>query len=563
MNKTYWPLWLLLILVLAAGMFFPKLMDTDAPEYAGIAMHMHQQNNWADIVNRTYENGQAYDYLDKPHVLFWSAWPGYQLFGATDYGYRLVSILMSLLAAMATAKLGGLLYNKRVGQVAALMFMTSQAILLANHDVRTDSLLTSFVVLAVWQLVLFIQKNKWQHLLWAGAFLAGGVGTKGMIAVLVVGSVTFFYLLGQRNFKTLFTWKWAILLASFLVFLSPVLYYYYQQFDLHPEKLVNGSYGMSGIKFLLWTQSFERFAGDRTFVDNPEFSFLFHSLLWAMLPWSVLCYSAVVARIKEAGQTRGKSLWQVEQLTFAGVWAMFIFMSMSSFKLPHYINVLFPFMSIFTAQFVHQFFQKGNFKALRIIRNFQWVIVGILGVLFVVLNGWAFPVQHWGVALAILLFAAIIIWYFLRTPTNLFDKAWVPSAATILLVNFGLNLNFYPQIARYQGGSAMAEVVKEMRVDKQQLFLYHTVLRSFDFYLQDWRPMLSDTAIRDRIAAKQPTIIFTNDDGIALLQKSFVLQELSKQPDFHITGLNAQFINPKTRSNSYGFVHLVAVAGVK
>lgn len=558
MKLSYSPLWLLVLLVLVAGMFFPSLMDTDAPEYAGIAMHMQQQNSWGTIINRTYENGLAYDYLDKPHVLFWSTWLGYKLFGVSDYGYRMVSILLSLVAAMATYKLGTLLYNKRVGNIAALMLMSAQAIILANHDVRTDSLLTSFVVLSVWQLVCFTQHNKWQHLIWAGAFLAAGVGTKGMIAVMVTGSVFFFYLLAKKDWSHLLSWKWLVLFLSFFLFLSPVLYLYYHQIDLHPEKIINGTKGMSGIKFLLWTQSFERFAGDRTFVDNPEFSFFFHTLLWALLPWSLLYYSAVAHQLSQLVRSKGRSFFTTEQLTFTGVWVMFLIMSKSSFKLPHYLNVLFPFYCIFIAAYLHQLFAKGNRNWLIKFRGLQWIVIGILGILFLAINGWAFPITDWKIMLAFLLVAAAAVYYFLKSKHDLLDRVWIPSAVVILLINFVLNIHFYPQIAKYQGGSAMAAEIKKDKIALQDIYLYHTVIRSFDFYVQAWRPMLSNDDIKNLKDAGKTVMLFTNDDGLKKLQQTFKqVQILKTKPDFHITGLNAAFLNPATRGKSYGQVYLL------
>ncbi len=558
---VYAPLWILVVVVLAVGMFLPKLMDYDAAEYAGIAMHMEQQGDYTNIINRTYATGDAYDYLDKPHVLFWSTWPGFKLFGIGHAGYRLVSILMSLLAAFATARLGSLLYNKRVGQIAALMFISSQAILLANHDVRTDSLLTSFVVLAVWQLVLYVQQGKWWQLIWAGAFLAGGVGTKGMIAVMVAGCVLFFYLLARRDWGRLFHWHWLVLVASFFLFLSPVMFYYYQQFDLHPEKLVNGATGMSGIKFLLWTQSFERFAGDRTFVDNPEFSFFFHTILWALLPWSVLYYAATFKRLSGLWKSKGKSFFTLEQLSFAGTWMMFLVMSKSSFKLPHYLNVLFPFMTILTAAFLYQLLEAGKLKLLRSFQMVQWGIVIILGILMTVINGWAFPMGNLALIISTITFLGIAIVLAKLAINDEVDKIWVPSFVAIMVVNFILNAHFYPAINAYQGGSTMAAYIKENKMDTSSIYLYNETVRSFDFYLQNWRPMVTNRQIDSLQQQGKAVVLFTHDRGLDTLQQAFTVESIHRVPDFHITGLNGKFLNPSTRQQSHGYMHLVRVAG--
>jgi hypothetical protein len=53
-------------------------------------------------------------------------------------------------------------------------------------------------------------------------------------------------------------------------------------------------------------------------------------------------------------------------------------------------------------------------------------------------------------------------------------------------------------------------------------------------------------------------MLFTNDDGLKQLQQTFKeVQVLKTKPDFHITGLNAAFLNPATRDKSFGQVYLL------
>src|SRR4051812_46437528 len=134
MKANYNMLWLLIFVVMITGLFFPYLMGSDAPEYAGIAAHMFYRNDWINIIHHSPNAGEVTDYLDKPHLLFWSAMIGFKLFGVHDWSYRLVSVFISLAGAFATYRLGRLLYNLTVGRIAAIMFITSQAIILANHD---------------------------------------------------------------------------------------------------------------------------------------------------------------------------------------------------------------------------------------------------------------------------------------------------------------------------------------------------------------------------------------------------------------------------------------------
>jgi 4-amino-4-deoxy-L-arabinose transferase-like glycosyltransferase len=551
-------LWTLIIVVMICGLFFPYLMGSDAPEYASIATHMYFRNDWVNIVHHSPEAGKVSDYLDKPHMLFWSAMIGFKLFGVHDWSYRLVSVLLSLAGAFATYRLGRLLYNEIVGKMAAVFFITAQAIILANHDVKTDSLLTSFVILAVWHFAEFVQRNRIMNMIWGAAFLACAVGTKGMIAVMVTGFVMFFYILGQRKWKALFNWKWIIGVVAFFVFLSPVLYCYYLQFDQHPEKLVNGSYGQSGIKFLLWTQSFERFTGNRSFVMNAEYSFFFHTFLWAFLPWSLLTYIGVFYRIKELIKTRCASFFTREQLTFTGVWVMFLIMSLSKFKLPHYLNILFPMFAVFTAGFIYQLWAEHKDKWLKALGTTQYVINLLILILMVVMNVWAFPITSWWIyAVGVLWFVYLL--YVQFTTRDKLLRIWFPSAVTILLLNFILNTNFYPKIDQYQGDAALGMKMKDKPINWNNVYVYQNMFYIYDYYSRRWQPMLTDDQIRQKKQQGQEVLLLTNDDDKRKLDQSFSTEIIYDAPDYHISGLSWQFINPKTRQQSLSHYYLVRV----
>ena len=131
-------LWALVLAVLAAGLFLPDLMYGDAPQDAVMALRMFREGDWTHLL----KNGEPY--LDKPHLLFWSAMAGYKLFGVHDWSYRLLSVLASLLGAWSSGRLARRLYGARAGQLAAIFFITAERVLLSDHDVRMEALLAGF-----------------------------------------------------------------------------------------------------------------------------------------------------------------------------------------------------------------------------------------------------------------------------------------------------------------------------------------------------------------------------------------------------------------------------------
>ncbi len=148
-NTKYWFFLLLIVLVYLAGMFV-TLFEYDSAQFAVMAMRMVQENDFINLFKGPEE------YLDKPHMHYWLAAISFKIFGLYDWAYRIPGILATLLGAYSCFGLGKLLYNREVGKVASLIFMTAQTIMLSNIDVRTDAVLTGFSAYSPF--------GNWQHI---------------------------------------------------------------------------------------------------------------------------------------------------------------------------------------------------------------------------------------------------------------------------------------------------------------------------------------------------------------------------------------------------------------
>ena len=275
-SARYWFLLSLVVLVYIAGMFV-TLFENDSAQFAVMAMRMVQENDFFTLIKGTEE------YLDKPHMHYWLAALSFKIFGIHDWAYRIPSILVALLGAWSCFGLGKLLYNKDVGKLSALIFMTAQTIVLSNIDVRTDAVLTGFTIFSIWQLAAYVEKNKLQHIL-LGALGAGfAFSTKGQIALVVIGISILCHLAYTKKWKSLWSWKVFLAILVFALTIAPMLYAYYLQFDLHPEKIIRGRGNRSGIFFILWEQSFERMSGQgvgRIAAISFSFSILFYGFFF-------------------------------------------------------------------------------------------------------------------------------------------------------------------------------------------------------------------------------------------------------------------------------------------
>ena len=530
-RSTYVFLFSLLGVVYFFGLFVP-LMDTDSAHHANIALRMHLTGDYVTLID------QAGDYLDKPHLHFWLCALSYKIFGVTSFAYKLPSFLFSVLGIYSTYRLGKSLYNTEVGKLAALVLATSFAFILANNDVRMDAILTASIAFSTWQLVAFMQNKKMVHVAGAALGLALGFSAKGHIAVFVPAIAAIFYILYKKEWNLFFNWKWLLLLVLFGLFIAPVVYCYYLQFNLHPEKIVRGKDQLNGVKFILFNQSVDRFSGNMGDTSKHDYFFFLHSFLWAFAPWSILAYIAIFGRIKDF-------LNRKDEWLTTGVFVIMLFVvSLSGFKLPHYLNIVFPTTSVLVAVYIIQ--QKGKIKWIRSIYIIQLILVGLLLLLAAILNVWAFPVKSSWVFTGIVLLLALIFYFIKSSFYTQLQKAVTVSVAGMLFSFFLLNSNFYPRLLKYQGGKELADSVKSKINTEDVYFWKNTFSSSFNFHSQSLYKAFADSVVRP---GKKAWLIYDSRDEEQIKQSGYQLLPVYSVLDYEITKLDIKFINPAKRDS--------------
>ncbi|HMK24491.1 MAG TPA: glycosyltransferase family 39 protein [Chitinophagaceae bacterium] len=528
-DRIYKTLFALLGLVYIIGLFVP-LMDTDSAHHANIALHMYLTGDYVSLVDH------AGDYLDKPHLHFWLCAFSYKIFGVTTFAYKFPSFLFTILGIYSTYRIGKALYNAEVGKLSALILASSFAFILANNDVRMDAILTACIAFSIWQLVEFVQYKKLLNIAGAALALALGFSTKGHIAVFVPAIAVLFYILYRKDWKLFPDWRWLLLLILFGLFIAPVLYCYYLQFNLHPETMIRGKDHINGLKFILLDQSVDRFSGTTGDESKHDYFFFLHSFLWAFAPWSILAYLAVAGRIKSF------LLRREEWLTTGVFLVMLIVVSLSGFKLPHYLNIVFPTTSVLVAAFIIQ--KKENVKWIKTIFIIQFIIVGLLLLLGAVINAWAFPVKSGWVVAGIIFLLAVIFYFIKSSVYDRLQKAVAVSAAAMIFSFFLLNGNFYPQLLKYQGGKELATAVKGKLNPEDVYFWKNTFSSSFNFYTKTLYKPFADSVLQP---AKKRWLIYDIRDEDEIKKAGYQLDRRFSVLDYEVTKLDIKFVNPEKR----------------
>ena len=454
---------------------FIDVMDVDAGQYASIAREMFASGSYLEVYHR------GTDYLDKPPMLFWLAALSFRVFGISNFAFKLPAILSLVLGIYSTYKFTTLWYDHKRGLTAALILATTQGMLLMSNDIRTDGILMGFVMFTIWQLSLFIQQGGMKHVLLGAIGAAVAMMTKGPIGLLIPGLAIGSHILAHREWKLIFKYEWAVFLVIILLLLLPMCYGLYEQFDLHPEKEVYGLKGPSGIKFFFWTQSFGRITGDNYWKNDSGYFYFFSTILWDFQPWLLLIVPAIFLKVKRLIKRFSLLPKKEEYMTVGGFCLTFAALSLSGYKLPHYIFPIFPLLSILCADYLHRLAEEANIRWLKFFKWAQFGLIILFFVALVLLMTICFPVTSVLLWMSVAGLFLLCLWVFFKSHLDFADTFVFPTLIMISAVALVMSVHFYPALLKYQAPSICAKEVKEMNLAANQFYFLHFHTHSMDF----------------------------------------------------------------------------------
>lgn len=565
LKHTYFWLFLLATLVYIPGLHI-TVMDVDSAQYASISHEMAESGNYLQVQHR------GEDYLDKPPLLFWVNALFFQLFGISDWAFKIGSFLFTILGVYSTYRVGKLLYNAKTGRLAALLLYTCQAFFLFNNDVRTDTILTAAVIFAIWQMLEWLHNKRWIWLLGGALGIALAMLAKGpvglMVPVLALGS----YIMGRKSWKDLYRWQYLVLVLIVVVLLSPMLYGLYDQFDAHPEKTtlmvspdgLRFEKGVSGLRFYLWTQSFGRITGENVWKDTSGPFFFVHNFLWSYLPWAFMFVFALFTRLRQAFYDLIWAGRVPELLTPMGFLLPFIILSLSTYKLPHYIFILYPLASILVAWWWNEKVFGDNRQHPWLVMSliFQAMIAVASGILIYFIQFRFFPdTPLWiSVSTAIVFIAGIF--FLIRYKKSRLNLI-IGSVGVSLAINFTMNTRFYPGIMQYQAGNQVADYVNNQNINPDKLFFYNTFSFSLGFYLQHTVATASNEFILSKLGAGEDLYLLVTDEFIPELNAKYEFEQIEMFNSFKVTRLSAQVLFPEDRVHNFETYYLLHLTDYK
>lgn len=338
-NRYFW-----VVLLAAAGLLFffrlggVALLGPDEPRYARVAWEMYERR---DLVTPTL---LGHTWFEKPALLYWMIWPGYALFGMSEWAARLPNAILATCAMLLVYGCGQRAFDRKYGLMAGLALGCSGLYLGLARAASFDMQLAFTFTLA---LTLFYRadtaatpsERRWSL---AGFYAAMGLSmlAKGLVGPLLIGAIVFVYIICTGQLRGLFRLR---PFYGLLIFLAVAALWYAPVILKHGWPFVD--------EFFV-QHHFQRYTSNKYRHPGPAWYFLAVILL-GVFPWSLYLLKACARAFHylRARKLAAISNPQDRLLLLCAIWTSvpLLFFSFSGSKLPGYILPVFPALSLIIA----------------------------------------------------------------------------------------------------------------------------------------------------------------------------------------------------------------------
>jgi len=471
-----WVLCLFCLAVLLVHLGSADLFEPDEGRNAEKAREILLLNDWIT----PHEN--FLPVLDKPMFFYWLVAFSYKILGISEWSGRLPSALSALGCLFLVYKLARRRWGLWEARWSVLILLTSVQFFLLSRLVISDMTLTFCVTLALSSFYSAVQaeeeKAKRLHCCLMYGALGAGTLIKGLVGLVIPVSVSFIYLLVAKRAADLRRLHLFPGIVFFLVLVVP----WYLLVDAN-----NPGY----LGYYFWHEHLSRYLTDEFEKDRSWFYFLF-VLAVGFLPWTL--WLPFVA----------KDAWQKldDKNLFLILWVVlpFLFFSLSSSQLPHYVLPIYPPLAILSGQMISARFKNPASKETWLC-YLPW-IPSAGSVLYFFIGGvWPHllptairdPISENLIAIG---FCAAIMAFILGVfaYANLKDYGKSQLAA-YLCVCGGMALfpwlvgQFMASVASSRSAKALAESAAPFITHDSQIAIYDTYLTGLIFYLRRDRPI--------------------------------------------------------------------------
>lgn len=344
------------------------LWGADEPREAEITRELYASGDW--VVPRL--NGVPF--LEKPPLAHWAAATVFHVLGGLSEEWcRAPAALWGILISLACFWMGGMLFGRRVGVLAAFVLATSQEFVIQTHTLLVDPPMAAGVA---WAFALFWRgytsgsprRRALFHVLGAAACGVAFLG-KGPIGLVLPAVGVLVFLAWRKERRKALQLLAPANLVLFAVLTAPWL------------AMVRWRGGSAVFRTFFWDNMVMRFFSGSADHAAPPWDYAF-GIFAVMVPWAVFVPPVIFALARPGGleTTESRRSWQYLVSIMGGP---LVLLSMASAKRPGYLLPLMPAFAVSIAAWLDGALQEVEAGWMRV-----WRAVGTVALALAAVAAW-------------------------------------------------------------------------------------------------------------------------------------------------------------------------------
>ncbi|NOZ87370.1 MAG: glycosyltransferase family 39 protein [Deltaproteobacteria bacterium] len=356
----------LLLGLVTMGLLLPvlgsyPLLSSWEPHYGEVAREMLHRGNWWDPV---YRGGR---FWSKPIGEFWLVIPSFALFGISDLTARLPNAIVGILGVIiAYLLLRKLLGSRRSSILAVLVLMTTPYYDLISRQLMVDiPYVVSFFIAMLLFTIAFFVEYRLTYILLAWACLGIVMLFKGLLAIVLPGSIFFIYIMA--------TWDWSIVRKAKLHLGIPLFLLVAGPWHVY----MTVKHGTPFLQEWFIQHHFERMAGD---LDKPNATFALYvrDLAYGFFPWIALLPAGIVGAFSIARQ-KVNSRTKIYIMLLLSCLVPYLLFSYAQTKFHHYIFPAVPFAAVIVGLFLDRMLSGPYDLKAKVLLVISALILAVVG----------------------------------------------------------------------------------------------------------------------------------------------------------------------------------------
>jgi 4-amino-4-deoxy-L-arabinose transferase-like glycosyltransferase len=428
------------LVILSGYLFFfhlgnMALTDPDETFYGQTAKEMLNRNEWST----PYLYGKPQ--FEKPIFFYWMVEASYRIFGVNEFAARLPSAVFGMAGIIAVFFLGSLLYDKRIGILAAVILATNVEYIILSRACITDMALGTFILFGMLFFLHGYIKDKPAFYSLSAAAFAFAVLTKGPVGLALPGLSILLYLVitgGLVKFIKRSKLYWPL-----LIFIAIAAPWYILMYKVHGQPFIDEFFGFRNMnRFLVPEHKI-----------GSQFYYYVPVVFGALFPWSVFLPLALWRSLESAFD---KSSPGRSNSIFLILWflVIFIFFSISGTKLATYIFPTFAALAVMIAVLWEELFKErpspGTEKWMKVSFVLLFFVIAIGAVVFFFFMKKRYPIAMAGAAMT----GALLTLGFGLSMLSFFKKRYAASlffiVYAIVIFLYPLSVLVLPSVERYE-----------------------------------------------------------------------------------------------------------------